>query len=201
MFKRILAIVTACMLMLTAVAFGEAVPAGVTGEFTGTAKGMGGDVTVTIGLKDGEIVSCTAEGPNETPGIGDKAIAVMPGEIAESAEHPRVRNSAASWSSKCRVAVRRLTVPGPTASAVSLAFPSPATKTLRFPPGNRPVSARVIPRSSSASKPTTERRCSRSRWLICPHSTVTYVPMGFPSITAASDDVTDTRLMTHPARR
>ena len=84
MFKRILAIVTACMLMLTAVAFGEAVPAGVTGEFTGTAKGMGGDVTVTIGLKDGEIVSCTAEGPNETPGIGDKAIAVMPGEIAES---------------------------------------------------------------------------------------------------------------------
>ncbi len=84
MFKRILAIVTACMLMLTAVAFGEAVPAGVTGEFTGTAKGMGGDVTVTIGLKDGEIVSCMAEGPNETPGIGDKAIAVMPGEIAES---------------------------------------------------------------------------------------------------------------------
>ena len=50
MFKRILAIVTACMLMLTAVAFGEAVPAGVTGEFTGVAKGMGGDVTVTIGL-------------------------------------------------------------------------------------------------------------------------------------------------------
>ena len=36
--------------------------AGVSGEFTGTAKGMGGDVTVTLTLTDGKITGCTAEG-------------------------------------------------------------------------------------------------------------------------------------------
>ena len=34
--------------------------AGVSGEFTGTAKGMGGDVTVTLTLTDGKITGCTA---------------------------------------------------------------------------------------------------------------------------------------------
>ena len=55
MFKRIFAISTACLLALSSAAMGEAVPAGVTGEFSASAKGMGGDVTVTIGLKDGAI--------------------------------------------------------------------------------------------------------------------------------------------------
>ena len=82
MFKRIFAILTACLLALSSAAMGEAVPAGVTGEFSASAKGMGGDVTVTIGLKDGAIVTCAAEGPNETPGIGDKAIEALPAEIA-----------------------------------------------------------------------------------------------------------------------
>lgn len=65
MFKRIAAILIAC-LMLSAVALGEAAPAGVTGDFTGVAKGLGGDVTVTLTLEDGVIVACQAEGPNET---------------------------------------------------------------------------------------------------------------------------------------
>ena len=82
MFKRIFAILTACLLALSSAAMGEAVPAGVTGEFSASAKGMGGDVTVTIGLKDGAIVTCAAEGPNETPGIGDKALEALPAEIA-----------------------------------------------------------------------------------------------------------------------
>ena len=43
---------------------------GVSGDFTGTAKGMGGDVTVTLTLEDGKITGCTAEGKDETPGIG-----------------------------------------------------------------------------------------------------------------------------------
>ena len=47
--------------------------AGVSGEFTGTAKGMGGDVTVTLTLTDGKITGCTAEGKDETPGIGTMA--------------------------------------------------------------------------------------------------------------------------------
>ncbi len=58
--------------------------AGVSGDFTGTAKGFGGDVSVTLTLTDGVITGCTAEGKDETEGVGSQAIAKMPGEIAES---------------------------------------------------------------------------------------------------------------------
>ena len=58
--------------------------AGVSGEFTGTAKGMGGDVTVTLTLTDGKITGCTAEGKDETPGIGTLALEQLPAQIAET---------------------------------------------------------------------------------------------------------------------
>ena len=58
--------------------------AGVSGDFIGTAKGFGGDVSVTLTLTDGAITGCTAEGKDETEGVGSQAIAKMPGEIAES---------------------------------------------------------------------------------------------------------------------
>ena len=58
--------------------------AGVSGNFTGTAKGFGGDVSVTLTLTDGAITGCTAEGKDETEGVGSQAIAKMPGAIAES---------------------------------------------------------------------------------------------------------------------
>ena len=58
--------------------------AGVSGDFTGTAKGFGGDVSVTLTLTDGAITGCTAEGKEETQGVGSEAIDKMPGEIAES---------------------------------------------------------------------------------------------------------------------
>lgn len=58
--------------------------AGVSGDFTGTAKGFGGDISVTLTLTDGAITGCTAEGKDETQGVGSEAIAQMPGKIAES---------------------------------------------------------------------------------------------------------------------
>ena len=58
--------------------------AGVSGDFTATAKGFGGDVSVTLTLTDSVITGCTAEGKDETQGVGSEAIAKMPGEIAES---------------------------------------------------------------------------------------------------------------------
>ena len=58
--------------------------AGVSGDFTGTAKGFGGDVSVTLTLTDGAITGCTADGKDETQGVGSEAIAKMPGAIAES---------------------------------------------------------------------------------------------------------------------
>ena len=58
--------------------------AGVSGDFTGTAKGMGGDVTVTLTLTDSKITGCTAEGADETQGIGTLALEQLPGQIAET---------------------------------------------------------------------------------------------------------------------
>ena len=58
--------------------------AGVSGDFTATAKGFGGDVSVTLTLTDSAITGCTAEGKDETEGVGSEAIAKMPGAIAES---------------------------------------------------------------------------------------------------------------------
>ena len=84
MKKRILAILTAIMLVMTGAALGEAAPAEVSGDFTGTAKGFGGDVTVTLTLADGKITGCTAEGKDETEGVGSTAIDQLPGAIAES---------------------------------------------------------------------------------------------------------------------
>ena len=57
---------------------------GVSGDFTGTAQGLGGDVTVTLTLKDGKIVGCTATGDKETEGIGSKVIDTFPTIVAES---------------------------------------------------------------------------------------------------------------------
>ena len=56
----------------------------ISGEFTGTAKGFGGDVNVTLTLTDSKITGCTAEGKDETQGVGSMAIDQLPGTIAES---------------------------------------------------------------------------------------------------------------------
>lgn len=76
MMKRISALLLALVMMLT-------MTAAVAEEATGTAKGFGGDVTVTVTLTDGVITAVTAEGPNETDGIGSKAIESLPAAMVE----------------------------------------------------------------------------------------------------------------------
>ena len=81
--------------------------AGVSGEFTGTAKGMGGDVTVTLTLTDGKITGCTAEGKDETPGIGTMALekpqeyarlcSLFPGKIGVSLDAVDGRLKTRGW--------------------------------------------------------------------------------------------------------
>ena len=44
------------------------------GTFTATARGFGGDVTVTITLQDGVLVGVEALGPDETEGVGGAAL-------------------------------------------------------------------------------------------------------------------------------
>ena len=48
---------------------------------TGVAKGFGGDVTVKVTIDGEKIVKVEAEGPNETDGIGSKAIEELPAKI------------------------------------------------------------------------------------------------------------------------
>ena len=55
---------------------------GVSGSFTGMAKGMG-EVSVTLTLTDNVITDCTAKGDEETPGIGSVVIEQFPGEVVE----------------------------------------------------------------------------------------------------------------------
>ena len=83
MKTRILAILMSLMMIVASAAMGEALPAEVSGEFTGTAKGFAGDVNVTITLTDGVITAVTAEGANETQGIGSVALEKMPAAMKE----------------------------------------------------------------------------------------------------------------------
>jgi len=57
----------------------------VTGEtLTGTAKGFGGDVTVTVVVDGDDILSVVAVGDSETQGIGTNAIEQLPAVIVEA---------------------------------------------------------------------------------------------------------------------
>ena len=51
---------------------------------TGTAKGFGGDVTVTITVEDGKITAASAEGPDETEGVGSVAVEQLPQQMVDS---------------------------------------------------------------------------------------------------------------------
>ena len=88
MRKRIAALALASVMALSLIGCGgksnSTSSAGVSGDFTGTAKGMGGDVTVTLTLTDSKITGCTAEGVDETQGIGTLALDQLPGQIAET---------------------------------------------------------------------------------------------------------------------
>lgn len=76
--KRIAALLLSLVMVLTLV---PAMAETVTG--TGTAKGFGGDVTVTLTVTDGVITGVTAEGANETAGIGSVAIEKLPAAMVE----------------------------------------------------------------------------------------------------------------------
>ena len=85
MRKRIAALALAAVMAFGLTACGgkassTAASGGVSGEFTGTAQGMGG-VTVTVTLTDGAITDCVITGDGETEGIGSVVIENAPEEI------------------------------------------------------------------------------------------------------------------------
>ncbi len=85
MRKKVLSILLSAMMILSLIGCSkEAVNESKTESYTKVAKGFGGDVTVTVTLKDGVISDVVAEGSNETAGIGSKAIEELPKLIREA---------------------------------------------------------------------------------------------------------------------
>ena len=67
-------LVSAGMLMSMAGCSSSTASSSIDGTYTATNTGFGGDVTMTIVVKDGKITSASAEGDKETSGIGGNAI-------------------------------------------------------------------------------------------------------------------------------
>lgn len=51
--------------------------------YSATAQGFGGEVTVTLTVKDGTLVDVRAEGKDETQGVGSRAIEELPARMLE----------------------------------------------------------------------------------------------------------------------
>ena len=86
--KILISLVLACMMLLSAC--GGSAPVATTeaaapaaASYTGTAQGMGGEVSVTLTIENGVITDCVATGDKETDGIGSVVIAQFPAQVVE----------------------------------------------------------------------------------------------------------------------
>ena len=90
--KRFSALLIALVMMLTMVpAMAE--------EVTGTAKGFGGNVTVTLTIENGVITAAKAEGADETPGVGTPALEQLPAAMVAGNTVNVDTISGATWTS------------------------------------------------------------------------------------------------------
>ena len=82
--KSLLAIATCCLMAFTLTACSKESSSKYTdGTYSGTAKGMNGDVTVEVTVKSDKIESVNVTSHNETTGISDPAIEQIPTSIVE----------------------------------------------------------------------------------------------------------------------
>ena len=102
MKNRVIAILMALTMVLSLAACGtsstDAGAASVTG--TATAKGFGGDITVSLTVADGVITAATAEGADETEGVGSVALEKLPAAMMEKNSIEVDTMSGATISSK-----------------------------------------------------------------------------------------------------
>ena len=76
--RKLICVMLTAVLCLSTLGFASAE------TYSASAPGFGGDVTVTLTVTDGVITDVTAEGANETQGIGSQAIEQMPGRMVEA---------------------------------------------------------------------------------------------------------------------
>ncbi|MEG1191898.1 MAG: FAD-dependent oxidoreductase [Clostridia bacterium] len=79
MKKGFLKTLSAALVLMLALA-----PSALAEDYTATAQGFGGEVSVTLTIEDGHITSATAVGASETEGIGSMAIEQLPGKMMEA---------------------------------------------------------------------------------------------------------------------
>ena len=95
-------------------------------DYTATAKGFGGDVTVTLTIEDGKLTNVQAEGPDETAGIGTMAIEQLPGAMVErnSVEVDAVASATVTSTAVLAAAADALGQSGVTLEAAQQAAPA-----------------------------------------------------------------------------
>lgn len=95
-------------------------------DYTATAKGFGGDVTVTLTIEDGKLTNVQAEGPDETAGIGSMAIEQLPGAMVErnSVEVDAVASATVTSTAVLAAAADALGQSGVTLEAAQQAAPA-----------------------------------------------------------------------------
>ena len=93
--KKLLSLVCVFAMLLTTAGCGASEE-----KFSATGKGYGGDVTVTISVKDGKITKVDIVGDKETPGVGTNAIEQMPDKIVAANSYDVDVVSGATYSSK-----------------------------------------------------------------------------------------------------
>ena len=82
--KALLSMFMVCIL-LTGLAIGYAESEKyMPGTYSATAKGFGGDVTVTVVVNENSIISVTVEADKETQGVGSRAVDELPSVITEA---------------------------------------------------------------------------------------------------------------------
>ena len=77
--KKYLSLFLALCMALGSMAFAVADGAFIPGTYEATAKGFGGDVTVSITVTADEITDVTVQGDAETPALG--GVAIRPGDV------------------------------------------------------------------------------------------------------------------------
>lgn len=83
MKKLVLVVSSLAIMSIALVGCGSKAPVYVDGNYEGTGKGLMGDITVSVEVKDGKIASVEVVDQEETPEVAEEALAEVPKQIVE----------------------------------------------------------------------------------------------------------------------
>ena len=83
MKKLVLVVSSLAIMSIALVGCGSKAPVYVDGNYEGTGKGLMGDITVSVEVKEGKIASVEVVDQEETPEVAEEALAEVPKQIVE----------------------------------------------------------------------------------------------------------------------